>query len=145
MSSFAALLAHGETTLKKVKETTAALAGGDGSALQTARHCEEAAREALQRLRQQIAAANAEHDALIKQLQEIAGGICPFLKEQCRQFDPSKVEGDLREKSAAIELLQKKRGIAESALRAAQTEHEKLRKEEREPGREEEPAGTHVR
>ena len=130
VSSFAALLAHGETTLKRVKETTAALVVRDAPALQTARHWEETAREALQSLLQQIAAANAEHDALSKQLQEIAGGICPFLKEQCRQFDRSKVEGDLNEKSAAIELLQKKRGIAESALRAAQTEHEKLCKEE---------------
>jgi DNA repair protein SbcC/Rad50 len=130
VSNFADLLTHGETTLKRMKETTAALAVRDASALQTARHREETAREKLQSLRQQIAVSNAEHDALRKQLQEIRGGICPFLKEQCQQFDPSKVEGGLKEKRAAIELLQEKRRIAESALRAAQTEHERRRKEE---------------
>jgi DNA repair protein SbcC/Rad50 len=130
VSSFAALLAHGETTLQKMKEMTAVLAARDASALEMARHQEETAGEALQYLRQRLAAANAERSGLLKQLQEIAGGTCPFLKEQCRQFDPSKVEGDLKEKIATIELLQKKRGIAESALHAAQTEHEHRRQEE---------------
>jgi len=130
VNSFATLLAHEETTLKKIKAITAALAARDGLAVPTARRREETAGEALQSFRQQLAAANAEHSALVQQLQEIRDGICPFLKEQCRQFDPSKVEGDLKEKSATIEILQKKRGIAESAFRTAQSEHEQRRKEE---------------
>ena len=130
VSSFAALLAHGETTLEKMKEITAALASRDVSTLQAARVQEEIVSEALQSLLRQLAAATAEHAALQKQLQEIEGGICPFLKEQCRQFDPSKVQGDLKEKSETIRMLGRKRVIAEDACRASQTEHEKRRKEE---------------
>jgi exonuclease SbcC len=131
LGSFSALLAYGEATLKKTQESAAGLAGRDASALQNARRWEQAAGNALQDFRQQLAAANAEHSALLKQLQEIEGGVCPFLKEQCRQFDPSKVEDDLREKSAVIEILQKNKGIAESTLIAAQTEHEQKRQDER--------------
>jgi exonuclease SbcC len=131
VNSFAALLAHGKTTLKKMQEMEAALAARDAFALQTARRREEEAGEALHLLRQQLAATTAEHSALRKQLQEIEGGICPFLREQCRQFDPSKVEGDLKEKSATIEILKKKIGIAEFAFRTAQIEHEQRRKEEK--------------
>jgi exonuclease SbcC len=127
VGGFAALLVREGTA---IKEATAAVAVRDGSALETARRQQVSAIEALQNFRQQLAAAQAEHSALVKQLEEIRDGICPFLKEQCRQFDPSKVEGDLREKGAMIELLQNKRGIAESALRAAQSEYEQQREEE---------------
>ena len=130
LSNFAALLAHGETTLNGMKEMAAALGERDSTALDKARYREVAADEAFQSLRQQLAAVSAEHSALRTQLQEIGDGICPFLKEQCRQFDPSKVEGDLKEKTATIELLRKKRGVAESAFRAAQAEYERRRKEE---------------
>jgi exonuclease SbcC len=130
VGNFAALLAREGTALERIKETTATIAARDESALETARRQEVGAMEALQAFRQRIAAANAEHSALIKQLEEIRDGICPFLKEQCRQFDPSKVEGDLRQKGAMIEMLQNKSGIAESALRAAQSEHEYQREEE---------------
>jgi exonuclease SbcC len=130
VSSFADLLAHGETTLKKMKAITAALAARDASALQAARHQEETTAEALHSLRQQLATANAEHSGFLKQLQEIGDGVCPFLKERCRQFDPSKVEGDMKDKSATIEFLERKGGIAESAFRAAQIEHERRREEE---------------
>lgn len=135
VGSFGAMLLHGEAILKKLKGMAADLAVSDSSGLLRAQRLEEAADEKLQTVRQQLAAANAEHAALLKQLQEIRGGICPFLKEQCRQFDPSKVGGDLKEKSATIEVLQKKREFAETAVRAAQTEHEKLRKDEQDLAR----------
>lgn len=124
VSSFADLLTQGETILKKMKAITVALAVRDASVLRAARHQEEAAAEALQSLRQQLAAANAERAGLLKQLREIRDGICPFLKDRCRQFDPSKVEGDMKDKSATIEFLERKGGIAEAAFRAAQIEHE---------------------
>jgi DNA repair protein SbcC/Rad50 len=130
VGSYAASLAREGTTLERIKGISAELALRDVSVLETARQQEASATEALQAIRQQLAAANAEHSALVKQLQDIRDGICPFLKEQCRQFDPSKVEGDLREKGAMIKILQNKIGVAESALRAAQSEHEHQRNEE---------------
>ena len=130
LNSFVALLAHGGTTLSEMKGMKAFLGTGDPSTLQISERQEEAAGEALQSLRQQLAAANAGRAAFQKQLQEIRGGLCPFLSEQCRQFDPSKVEGDLKERSATIEILERKTEVAESVLRRAQNEHQQQRKEE---------------
>ncbi len=130
VSSLMVLLSHEETTLMQMKGIATALSSRDASAVETARRQAEAAGEALQFIRQQIAAANAEHASLLQQLQEIRGGICPFLKEQCRQFDPSRVETDLKEKSVTIEILEHQRGLAETAFRAALAEHELRCKEE---------------
>jgi len=40
----------------------------------------------------------AEHarSSLANQLAQIGGGVCPFLKEKCRQFDPKAVQSDLK-------------------------------------------------
>jgi exonuclease SbcC len=130
LSSFADLLAHGEAALSRMKEIAALRAATDLFAVEKARNRERAADAAFQIVRQRLAAANAEYSALKRQLEEIGGGICPLLKEQCRQFDPSKVAGDLKEKSATIETLEEKRRIAESELYAAQAEHEQQRQEE---------------
>ncbi|MBI4624651.1 MAG: hypothetical protein HY736_15710, partial [Verrucomicrobia bacterium] len=40
--------------------------------------------------------------------QDISGGMCPFLKESCRQFDPSKVQSDLDAQAAVILVLEQK-------------------------------------
>ncbi len=131
VNSFGILLAHEEETLEKIKEVMADLSAWDASVLQKASLQEATADEALQQLRQQFAAANAEHASLSTQLEEIRGGICPFLKETCRQFDPSKVEGDLRQKRATIAYLRENIESAESALSAAKIDCEQLRREER--------------
>src|SRR5271165_3251508 len=131
VNSFEILLAHDETTLKKIKEVTADLSSWDASVLQKVSLQEATADEVLQHLRQQFAAANAEHSSLSTQLEQIRGGVCPFLKEKCRQFDPSKVEGDLRQKRATIEYLRTNIESAESALDAAKIDREHLRREEK--------------
>jgi DNA repair protein SbcC/Rad50 len=122
---------HEEATLEKIKGMTGDLTSWDPSVLQKAGRQEAAANETLQHLRQQFAAANAEHYSLASQLEEIKEGVCPFLKEKCRQFDPSKVEGDLRQKIATIAYLRKNIESAESALCAAKSEREQLSQEER--------------
>ena len=131
VNSFGILLAHDEATLKKIKEVTADLSSWDASVLQKASLQEATADEVLQHFRQQFAAANAEHSSLSTQLEQIRGGVCPFLKEKCRQFDPSKVEGDLRQKRATMEYLRKNIESAESALYAAKIDREHLRREEK--------------
>jgi DNA repair protein SbcC/Rad50 len=42
-----------------------------------------------------LAEARERHATLKAQLDQIAGGVCPFLKESCRQFDEAKVQADL--------------------------------------------------
>ncbi len=131
VQSFGNLLAHEVTTLQKIKEVTADLSAWDASSLQNASRQETNADETLQHARQQFAAAHAEHSSLSTQLEEIRGGICPFLKEMCRQFDPSKVEGDLRQKIATIASLRKKIESAQAALCEAKIRREHLQREER--------------
>jgi DNA repair protein SbcC/Rad50 len=128
----ASVIADGGEILKALKEQKTILAAKDVSAFQTAGLLEESASERFQLLSHQLAAAKAEHEALATQLQQIAGGICPFLKEQCRQFDPSKVEGDLKEKSTAVARMRVEKGEAEAVFRAAQRTHEQWRIEDRE-------------
>jgi exonuclease SbcC len=131
VNSFEISLVQEKATLEKVKEVTADLSARDASVLQKASRQEATADEALQDLRQQFAATNAEYASLTTQLAEIRGGICPFLKETCRQFDPAKVEGDLRQKISTIAYLQKSIESAESALYGAKIEREQLDREER--------------
>ncbi len=137
VDGLATLLTEQEIIAEKMKRVSTSRTAEDSLGLQRARLQAENANEELQTIRQQLAAANAEHASLVKQLQEIQGGICPFLREQCRQFDPSKVEVDLRERSAAIEDLQKKRGIAESGCtdRAKSSTKRCARKKRIWPGR----------
>jgi len=53
---------------------------------------EQASRELSDKLVQ------AEHskNSLANQLTQISGGVCPFLKEKCRQFDAKKIQSDLK-------------------------------------------------
>jgi len=131
VNSFGILLANEEPTLERIKVVAADLSAWDASVLEKAGLQEATADEALQQLRQQFAAVNAEHSSLSTQLEEIRGGVCPFLKEKCRQFDPSKVEVDLRQKRATIACLRKNIESAESALYVAKIERERLQWEER--------------
>lgn len=131
VSTVTAVIADGDQILQTLKDQQAAFGAKDASAVQTAQLLEESASETFQLLGRQLAAATAERDTLATQLQKIGGGICPFLKEQCRQFDPSKVEGDLKEKSAAVESLRTGKNEAETAFRAAQRALELRRNEDR--------------
>ncbi len=131
VNALTVLMADGREVLKVLEEYRKA-ASKDPAALETARVSEESASAKLELLGRQLAAAEAEHGTLAAQLQQIGGGICPFLKEQCRQFDPAKVEGDLKEKSAIVESLRAAKKESEVALRAAHRSHEKRRAEESE-------------
>lgn len=117
VGSFAVLLVHGDEILKRLKAASVTLAANEPAAWQTIRDRVKNLEERRHAVFQQLAAAKAQHSTLLKQLQEIGNGICPFLKEQCRQFDPSKVEIDLQEQRAVIEVLQRNREGADSALR----------------------------
>ena len=132
VSAVATVIADGGEILKALKGQKTILAAKDVSEFQTAGLREESASARFQLLSHQLAAAMAEHEALATQLQQIAGGICPFLKEQCRQFDPSKVEGDLKEKRAAVARMRVEKEEAEAVFRAAQQAHEQQRNEDRE-------------
>ena len=77
-------------------DTVARLAGEisawDSAKLKTAETAERAAVQVLKDASDKLAKAEERYENLKEQLKEISGGICPFLKEECRQFDPAKVQ-----------------------------------------------------
>jgi exonuclease SbcC len=59
--------------------------------------------------------------SLAVQLTQISGGVCPFLKEKCRQFDPKAIQSDLKR-------LQKEHEEISGRHRDSVSEHERARK-----------------
>jgi exonuclease SbcC len=119
-----------EEELKKVKKLAAELAAWDAKKLTDAKSREDTAEKALQGLRDQFTQARERKEALAKQLEEIGGGMCPFLKEQCRQFDPAKVQGDVQAIEKQIKELESKDGPARKAHEDAKKEREFLSAQE---------------
>jgi exonuclease SbcC len=69
-------------------------------------------------------------ETLSAQLKQIGGGVCPFLQEQCRQFDPAKVQSDVRARDAeVVELRRQQREAAEALKSARLTSRELAAKE----------------
>jgi len=111
----------------------------DATKLKTAEKAESSAAKALKDTAAKLSKAEERHQTLKDQLEEIGGGICPFLKEKCRQFDPSKVRADLEQQKLAIKVLEKEselcgkaHQIAQQALGDLRTAHGKISKTETE-------------
>jgi exonuclease SbcC len=59
-------------------------------------HAEEKrADEVARELNSKVVQAEHARNSLANQLTQISGGVCPFLKEKCRQFDPKAIQSDL--------------------------------------------------
>jgi exonuclease SbcC len=105
----------------------------DASKLKAAEKAESSAVKALKDAAAKLTKAEERHSTLKDQLEEIGGGICPFLKDKCRQFDPSKVKADLEQQKLAITGLEKESEQngkayqkAERALGEFRTAHGKI-------------------
>ena len=61
-----------------------------------------------------------QRKTLAAQLAQIAGGVCPFLKEACRQFDAAKVQADLSEFETALPPLRRELESARADFAASQ-------------------------
>ena len=61
-----------------------------------------------------------QRKTLAAQLAQIAGGVCPFLKEACRQFDAAKVQADLSEFETALPPLRRELESARTDFAACQ-------------------------
>jgi exonuclease SbcC len=109
------------------------ISGWDGTKLKTAEKAESSAAKTLKDAEAKLTKAEQRHATLKDQLEEIGGGICPFLKERCRQFDPTKVRADLDQQKLAVTVLEKEaeqngkaHQKAEHALGALRTAHGKI-------------------
>lgn len=61
-----------------------------------------------------------QRKTLAAQLAQIAGGVCPFLQEACRQFDAAKVQADLSEFETALPPLRRELEAARTDFVACQ-------------------------
>lgn len=113
------------------------LAAWDRLAAAAARKAEEHALAELKQAEAAVAEARSAWKSLHDQMETLRSGICPFLKETCRQFDPARVQEDLRLQEERGKALAAARKRAEDAAAAAaktreQTERHHHRMTERE-------------
>lgn len=73
----------------------AELSAWDSGKLEQASENERRAVELEAEANDGLSKAGGRRSSLSEQMEQIAGGVCPFLKDTCRQFDPGKVEADL--------------------------------------------------
>jgi exonuclease SbcC len=92
----------------EIAANTKEIAGWDAAALVAAKGTEQTAGATLKALEADLAKARGLRVSLQQQLKDISGGLCPFLRESCRQFDPAKVQSDLDAQAAVIQALDKK-------------------------------------
>lgn len=104
-----------------IASVSAEVVAWDPSNFETAKNAEKQAAEALTAAKKQLAKALERKDTLAGQLKQIKGGTCPFLKENCHQFEPAKVKSDLSKLDADIIVLEKKEKAALRAHDAAQS------------------------
>ena len=111
----------------------------DASKLKAAEKAESSAAKTLKDAAAKLTKAEERHSTLKDQLEEIGGGICPFLKDKCRQFDPSKIKADLEQQKMAITGLEKEseqngkaHQIAEQTLGELRTANGRISKTETE-------------
>jgi exonuclease SbcC len=96
-------LARQERLLAQILDLQAVLGAWDDAVLEAARERALAAARELQDRAGRLTGLRERQRSLDEQLREIGSGVCPFLKEQCRQFDPAKVQADLGRLEEAIQ------------------------------------------
>jgi len=106
------------------------VAAWDSTTLTQARAEEEQTDKAAKTLARKLAEAQKLKETLSEQLEQISGGVCPFLKEKCRQFDPKKIQSDASAQERESNFLTKEHDQAAGAHERAKALVERLAKEE---------------
>lgn len=119
-------LSDRKENLHEILALEAEIRSWDSAAPEQARQRETKADDLLQEARQRLAEADSARTTLTTQLVEIGDGFCPFLKEQCRQFDPAKVEADLSRKQELVNTLNRDVVIAKAKLDQTKAHREQI-------------------
>ena len=88
-------------------------------------------RERSNMVRQDIAVVVERRNSLNRQVQQIKGGVCPFLQESCRQFDPAKIIHDCQSLEVLLGELKQKLAGAEKELELSEKALTACREKER--------------
>ena len=125
VAGLSAKLVAEEKTATRIAQLAAEVGRWDPAPLEEARRREETARVEAVSAKENFSKAQGRLKSLEQQLKEIAGGVCPFLREQCQQFDPAKVSADVTSCRAE---LQRSEGIARAAEASSVAAHQALEK-----------------
>ena len=109
-----------KTAAEGIAILNAELCAWNPATITAAQNAEQEAAEALNQAKNSLAQARERKTALTEQLKQIGGGVCPFLKETCRQFNPAKVQNDLTDLDLEVARLEKRCKEAQKAHEAAQ-------------------------
>jgi exonuclease SbcC len=90
------LNSRAKTIEENEKFLAKALTDGDLQAVLKACADEQRLEEATRELSRKLTQTEHAKISLANQLTQISGGVCPFLKEKCKQFDPKRVQSDLK-------------------------------------------------
>jgi DNA repair protein SbcC/Rad50 len=115
IDGLAGVVKNQKRTATAVARLTKEISAWDVAKLKAAVKAEKEAASALKSAHEKLAKAEQQQATLKDQLEDISGGVCPFLKEKCRQFDPTKVQADVKTQSGLIAGLKKDVEKAEAA------------------------------
>ncbi|MBI2267760.1 MAG: SMC family ATPase [Armatimonadetes bacterium] len=116
----------------QIEAETESLKNMDRGRLEKAQQAvEEATGKREEKLRE-LEGARQKHKALDDQLRELGSGICPFLKEKCRQFDPQKVALDLADLKNRTDLLGSELAQRDRVLSECRAELVKAQRDDKE-------------
>ena len=116
----------------------------DARAVNQARIEEQRLEETAVDVGRSLARAEESKATLTLQLAQINGGVCPFLKENCRQFDPKAVQSDLGDREKELAEIGRRHKEADEALKRARKTLETLREQEAQTARLKQIVGQNV-
>ncbi len=114
---------------ESILRDAAKLAAWDPQALVQADSAEREADKKLKALATELASVVKLEETLTGQLRKLEGGICPFLKDPCKQFDPSRVRAEMGVQTMEIGRLERAHTVAVQAHQAARKLAERLGQE----------------
>lgn len=95
LTNLSGIVGQSENILVTLSVQIKNLAGHDPEQIKRCQHESDKIEAEGLKLKETLDRQKQRRDTLQEQLASIAGGTCPFLKETCHQFDPSKVQHEL--------------------------------------------------
>lgn len=127
-----AIKTHAEQEIQQIRAHTDEIASMDPNGWIKAEEDWVQAAKKTEKSRVSLAKAEQEQLHLTTQLQSIEGGICPFLQEECRQFNPKHIQDELANTAQVIEEAKGRLMEAENSLRQCEgirADQQRLEKE----------------
>lgn len=117
-----------ESILQKMESLFREISAWNPAQLETAQHQAALAEQQCHDAEHRLAEVEERHRTFSKQLREISGGICPFLKEACLQFKSADIGADAQQLAKQIPALKKAVQISRQSFSAAKNELQRLQR-----------------